>query len=876
MNHMRNRKLYLEPWLLACALGVACAAGKGGKNVGDERDGRAGNNGSAGLNISVGAAGTSGAGGTSSTVTEEPVYDCNQNEDCCPQDPTCTSAEQYVCTTVGKCGKVKGSCSSPDDCQSDTYCCDATCRKDGAMAAVCLPNNVPPGIACSGGVPVVGQFSPALQCSWKAEAGDANGSFVLASPLVADLPNDSGAAAEIVFATFSTADGDGSVSTPGTLRIISGQDCHLLETVADSSKLVRAAAAPALADLDGDGNVEIVARRNSNGLIAFTWDGSKYVKLWQADGPDLSAGHPQAWDGPSVHDLNGDGQPEIVLWDTVYDAQGKQLFAGSIAAYFGYNGYIPVLGDFDADGKVEIVKPYGINGINYAEWTGSDWKNERSSNNGPWFGPQNVQFTHFAVADFGASSAGSFTPGQLDGQAELVAVAAECENASCGGGRVSVFSLDGSEVLSVATLVDPQVAFPPPQGNESGGPPTIGNLDGDATPEFAIAGATRLRAFDFDCQGAGNGCEAKYVKWSQPSQDASSRQTGASIFDFEGDGKAEVVYGDECFTRVYSGETGEVLFSSYRTSATWFEGPVIADVDRDQNTEIVVGSAYGLDCPTNATPGGSRNEPYVDPLDPGVRCDSAEGCLPGSSCAAGFCRCSGGEQCCAAGQTLEQCGLSCAASLRGGSNVCRATHPNSESSDGGVRVLRDRLDRWASSRSIWNQHAYSISNVGDDGKVPATPSWTPNWTIAEPGYNSFRQNVQGSTGAGDLPDITGRFTDDEPCVTGGESGRIYLQATVCNRGKRAVGAALPGTFYVGDPAQNQVLCTSYTDGPVPTGGCKLVFCEVSPERANELVGEEINLVVNRDQSGAAATVECRPDNNRSTTKITNCKTQVPR
>jgi hypothetical protein len=27
-----------------------------------------------------------------------------------------------------------------------------------------------------------------------------------------------------------------------------------------------------------------------------------------------------------------------------------------------------------------------------------------------------------------------------------------------------------------------------------------------------------------------------------------------------------------------------------------------------------------------------------------------------------------------------------------------------------VRVLRDRLDRWASSRSLWNQHAYNITN----------------------------------------------------------------------------------------------------------------------------------------------------------------------
>ena len=63
---------------------------------------------------------------------------------------------------------------------------------------------------------------------------------------------------------------------------------------------------------------------------------------------------------------------------------------------------------------------------------------------------------------------------------------------------------------------------------------------------------------------------------------ASSATTGSSIFDFEFDGQAEAVYGDECFTRVYEGKTGEVLYSSYRTSCTWYENPIVADVDNDR------------------------------------------------------------------------------------------------------------------------------------------------------------------------------------------------------------------------------------------------------------------------------------------------------
>ena len=96
--------------------------------------------------------------------------------------------------------------------------------------------------------------------------------------------------------------------------------------------------------------------------------------------------------------------------------------------------------------------------------------------------------------------------------------------------------------------------------NEGGGPPVIGDFDSDGFPEIGVAGASRFRVFDLGCRGGGMGCEAPFVRWSKPSQDASSRQTGASVFDFDGDGKAEAVYADECFLRIYSGTNGEVLY----------------------------------------------------------------------------------------------------------------------------------------------------------------------------------------------------------------------------------------------------------------------------------------------------------------------------
>jgi hypothetical protein len=90
------------------------------------------------------------------------------------------------------------------------------------------------------------------------------------------------------------------------------------------------------------------------------------------------------------------------------------------------------------------------------------------------------------------------------------------------------------------------------------------------------------------------------VLWSQRSLDTSSGTTGSSVFDFDDNGSAEVVYADECFMRIYDGKTGEVLQSVPRSSRTRFEYPVIADVDGDGHAEIVVGSNDGnpgFDCP---------------------------------------------------------------------------------------------------------------------------------------------------------------------------------------------------------------------------------------------------------------------------------------
>jgi hypothetical protein len=182
----------------------------------------------------------------------------------------------------------------------------------------------------------------------------------------------------------------------------------------------------------------------------------------------------------------------------------------------------------------------------------------------------------------------------------------------------------------------------------------------------------------------------------------------------------------------------------------------------------------------------------------------------------------------------------------------------------GVRVLRDRLDRWASSRPLWNQHAYNITHINDDGTVPKTSEWLQNFK--QPHLNNFRANVQGPGGVDDQPDITGALDKTGVCTTKG--GTVTLTGKVCNRGFRVVGAAMPATFYLGPVSDNKILCVSYTNGPVPIGNaCLPVSCVVNTTIAP---GSEITMVVNDDGGGHATTVECDTTNNTDSIVVDAC------
>lgn len=710
------------------------------------------------------------------------------------------------------CVPTPTSCETNADCEGDTYC-DVTHKE-------CLPWGVGPGGAKDDTCkrePVPGVFFPTAQCEWIAPTGNdfPNHKNVLATPVVATFYSQGEfSTPSIVFTSYNFTDGGSescqsiNASYYGVVRIIDGRTCMPQATI--SSPTLVASASLAVADLAGGPTPEIVGARSDGGLVAWTLMPTGWEVLWQT--PSVFADTLCNWAGPSIHDLDDDGNPEVLFYGNIYNGQTGAAIDETLGASVDSItvGYIPVAADVDGDGNVELITGSTLYTFNK---TTKKWEAPKALGGANGF---------VAVADFGTyPAAGTDDRATLDGIAEVALVA---------NGAVRVITRDGRTIFN-ATL----------QGAASGygGPPTIADFDGDGRIEFASAGGVSYNVFDIDCQGtpAPATCPSMTtngVLWTQPSQDSSSNKTGSSVFDFDGDGRAEVVYGDECFTRVYDGVTGKVFYSRYRSSCTWYENPLVVDSDADFNAEII--STSNNNCNVTC--------PAVDPIFDGVQCLDDTDCPGTTACGRdqpgdvlGRCRCQSDPDC--GGD-----GFVCLDPLAGAAagKVCRASHPGKVQ---GVRVLADSIDRWVNTRTIWNQHAYSVTNIDGAGKVPRTSEWLRNWT--QMGLNNYRQNSPGEgVTAGAIPDLTVRQVK-VTCDAGG----TIITAEVCNRGTEPVAPGLPVTVYAG----SQVACTTQTGHRLDPGFCTPVSC-VAPG----VSGTGKVVVDDRGTAGGVA-LECREDNN---------------
>jgi hypothetical protein len=618
---------------------------------------------------------------------------CCGSEDMVCGDGCCVGAE--VCL-LGVCVTPGDPCVSAADCPDGNYCEPALGDEGGGGAGQggnctqplefgrCVP--LPP--LCDeidGGVdageecfqkceyfPPAGQLDATMKWQWgyaPAPTDFPDFPDVWATPAVARLFDancdgkvDLADPPNLVFVsgnakhTCCSCSGD-PVSTclTGVLRMLDGKTGQEIWSLpkAEASSKGFAGLSVALGDVDGDKSVDIVAM-TGEGKIALVSAAGQVLRLSDKAVDGLQASSFGWGGGISLGDMNGDGLPEIAYCRTLFDTGGNAITRKWVGtAGYGGSGLsacISHFDDLDGDGQLELVA-----GRTAYRYDGTSL----------WSNGSGEGFT--AVADL-----------DLDGKPEVVVVT---------GGTLRV--LEGATGTTELGPID----IP---GTGTGGPPTIADFNGDGKPEIGVAMQNLYSVIMPDYVN-----NTIFALWSQTNHDNSSSVTGSSVFDFEGDGKAEVLYNDECYLWVYDGQDGKVLFTANTQSFTATEASIVADVDGDGHAEVVLVS-------NGANPNSWHCAHHTDP----------NGQYPLWS------------------------------------------KPQTAPDYRGITVFGDSASSWVGTRTLWNQHAYEVTNVCDPrdgacaqgsyyGQIPSKQQ--TNWTF--PWLNNFRQNVQ-DKGLFDAPDAT--------------------------------------------------------------------------------------------------------------------------
>ena len=527
-------------------------------------------------------------------------------EDTCkiPCEGTRCGAQEELCCTGSDaclfeaCTATWGACQDNYDCAIDEFCelSQGLCVKAADDPNQCVY------------IPPVGEFSPAQEWIWSASDFVSASDQVMMTPVVINTTDDNGDGRideedtpDVVFATFTGSNYNGT----GVIRVVSGDSGA--EIAHSNAANFSARSDLGAADVDGDGIPEIVvgSANNTSPMLLY------FLNVVE----DGSGGH------------------NLIIKDSIAQPSSyESVGIGTTAAF----------ADLEGDGSVEVITQFGITNSDFTQRcvNGNWWFAEPADlngdgimeivSNGQIYDNQcNLLATGVggrgAVADLlPDAGADDLVPelvwvqsGYVDGTVNIVNVTIDDEgnwHQEIVSETLIPLNYDRIQVqspgLSCTTSSTNKLC------NTGGGPVTVADFDGDGQPEIGLA--ARWYYIVIESDGT--------ILWADSqTKDFSSAVTGSSVFDFEGDGAAEVVYNDEHLLRVYKGSgsqadadgdgyhDAEVIFSVGNPSGTLFEYPLIVDVDNDGNAEIVVAA-------NNYTfPGEKGIRVFGDPLDNWVR-----------------------------------------------------------------------------------------------------------------------------------------------------------------------------------------------------------------------------------------------------------------
>lgn len=383
---------------------------------------------------------------------------------------------------------------------------------------------------CFAEAPEVGSFDPVVE--WDKQSfsmGTTSSTSCMMQPIVCPLTDDDGDGdidendvGDVVIITYS----------PGVLRALNGTDGS--ELWAGTNSGIQITGGAACGDIDNDGLVEVIAA-TSSGVVTYDNEGNE---LWSTN--SCSGAMDGTSDAPAIHDMDADGDPEIIIGSCVLDNTGNVEGKGSSGWGSSSNvGSAGVTADLELDGELEVIAgnaAYDKDGNTL--WTNSE------------------QDGYPAIGNFDS-----------DNEGEIVIT---------GDANMRIMDSDGS-VICRASIPGASASY--------GGPPTVADFDGDGEAEIGVAANSTYTVFESDCS----------VLWQYTgTTDPSSGNTGSAVFDFEGDGIADVVYADEHWVWVFDGVDGDVKMQDvYHSNNTWLEYPTIADITGDGSADIAVCNTAG-------------------------------------------------------------------------------------------------------------------------------------------------------------------------------------------------------------------------------------------------------------------------------------------
>lgn len=382
---------------------------------------------------------------------------------------------------------------------------------------------------------------PLLLYSWN-YATDVEPDYkqVMAAPSVGDLDGDK--ISEIAFVSYL----DGNYTGKGVLRVVNGLTGLTKFSISSDELAPFASTSPLLVDLDKDGKAEIIyIHKDGKKVIALNFDGSL---RWKQDLDFAGSGLTSllgCYESFSAADLDNDGYPEVLAgaWIIKEKADKTPFISKRIDEITSSCMTFPATLSASAN-EMRILGMYGV-----MDKDGKYlWK--------------------YAHAGF---------PSTADLRPDI----AGSEVVVSGSNYFSIYSAEGV-LLAENKLSEHSDLLCSGKTTVGGGQATIGDFDGVATTlEIAVATGKSLTIFDHN---------GKKIAGST-TQDCSSLSTGLTSFDFNGDGKPEIIYADEQYVRIYEMDGSanlKVLWSEINPSGTLREYPVVADVNGDGYAELVV------------------------------------------------------------------------------------------------------------------------------------------------------------------------------------------------------------------------------------------------------------------------------------------------